>query len=148
MARAESTAEAVWEGDLLEGAGTATSESGVLGELPVAWGSRVERSRGRTSPEELLAAAHASCYAMALSGALARGGTPPERLHVRATAVFEQVGEAFRVTGMEITVRGRVPGADEESFNEAVEQANEGCPISNALRGNVEITVQPELERG
>jgi osmotically inducible protein OsmC len=148
VARAESTAEAVWEGDLLEGSGTASGESGVLGELPVTWAARVERSRGKTSPEELLAASHASCYAMALSGALARRRTPPERLHVRATASFEQVGEAFRVTMMELTVRGRVPGLDEDGFNEAVEQANEGCPISNALRGNVEITVQPELEQG
>jgi lipoyl-dependent peroxiredoxin len=147
MARAESTAEAVWQGDLLEGGGTVTATSGAIGEAPVTWTARVERARGTTSPEELLAGAHAACYAMALSGVLGRNGTPPERLQVRATASFEQVGERFQVTMMELTVRGRVPGVDEDGFNAAVEQANDGCPISNALRGNVEITVQPQLEQ-
>jgi osmotically inducible protein OsmC len=145
VARAESTAEAVWEGDLT-GSGTTSGTSGALGELPVTWGSRVERTAGATSPEELLAAAHAACYAMALSHVLGQGGHPPERLDVRATATFDQVGEGFRITMMELTVRGRVPGLDEDGFQEAVEQANEGCPVSNAIRNNVEITVQPQLD--
>jgi lipoyl-dependent peroxiredoxin len=101
---------------------------------------------GRTSPEELLAAAHAACYAMALSGALASMGTPAERLEVIATCSFDKVGEAWGVTTMYLHVRGRVPGLDRAAFEEAAGAGEEGCPISNAIRGNVEIRLTAELE--
>src|SRR5438128_10373004 len=114
MPRAERRAEVVWEGDLLQGHGKVVSVgSGALGELPITWASRTERSDGRTSPEELLAAAHAACYAMAFSNTLAQAGTPPERLAVSATCAFEQVGGGFKVTTMDLEVRGKVPGPDQ-----------------------------------
>jgi osmotically inducible protein OsmC len=145
MATAESTGTATWQGDLLSGAGTVGTESGIVREQPVTWARRVERSGDTTSPEELLAASHAACYAMALSNALAKAGSPAERLDVSATASFEQVGEGFAVTRMVLSVRGTVPGLDESGFAELARQGEQGCPISNALRGNVEITVEPTL---
>jgi lipoyl-dependent peroxiredoxin len=147
VAKAERRAEVVWDGDLAGGSGTTSGTSGAFGDLPVSWAARTEAPEGKTSPEELIAAAHAACYAMALSGALARGGTPPERLEVSATCSFDQVGDGYRITTMELDVRGRVPGLDEPGFEQAAEQANDGCPVSNALRGNVEITVTPHLEQ-
>ena len=144
---AERRARAVWEGTLLEGRGRLSTETtDVLSDQPVTWASRTEDPEGRTSPEELLAAAHASCYAMALSGALARRGTPAERLEVTATCVFDKVGEGWAVTTMTLHVRGRVPGLDRAGFEEAARAGEEGCPISNAIRGNVEIHLTAELE--
>ena len=149
MAKAEREARVVWEGDLASGGGTTSAmTSGAFGELPVSWPARTEASAGKTSPEELIAAAHAACYAMALSHALAQSGAAPERLEVSATSSFEQVGEGWRMTTMKLDVNGRVPGVDETAFGEAIEKANEGCPVSNALRGNVEIVVNPRLESG
>jgi len=137
----------VWEGDLIHGSGKiAKVGSGALGELPLTWASRVERSDGRTSPEELLAAAHAGCYAMAFSHALAQAGTPAESLDVNATSTFEQVGEGFKVTTMVLDVRGKVPGLDQATFEKVAQQAEQGCPISNALRNNVQIRVNAHLE--
>ncbi len=144
---AERTAEVTWKGSLFEGGGTIDlTSSRLASDLPVTWASRTEAPDGKTSPEELLAAAHASCFAMALSGQLARRGNPPERLDVRATATFDKVGEGFRVTTMRLHVRGRVPGADEAAFREAADAAKDGCPISRALEGNVDISVEAELE--
>ena len=149
MANAERRAEVVWEGDLTGGGGSASAAtSGAFGDLAVTWASRTEAPGGKTSPEELMAAAHAACYAMALSHALAQSGAAPERLEVSATSSFEQVGEGWRMTTMKLDVNGRVPGVDETAFGEAIEKANEGCPVSNALRGNVEIVVNPRLESG
>src|SRR5947199_8103661 len=114
MVKAERRAEAVWEGDLIHGSGKiAKVGSGALGELPLTWASRVERSDGRTSPEELLAAAHAGCYAMAFSHTLAQAGTPAESLDVNATSTFEQVGEGFKVATMVLGGRGKGPGLDQ-----------------------------------
>jgi osmotically inducible protein OsmC len=144
MAVAERRAEIVWEGDLSRGGGKFTVGSGAMGEMPVTWASRTERSDGMTSPEELIAAAHASCFAMALSGALAEGGTPPERLEISAVCAFDV--DDVRVSSVDLDVRGRVPGLDAEDFRNAVEQADEGCPVSNALRGNVEMRVNASLE--
>ena len=144
--KAERRANVVWEGDLAQGSGTAAAGTGAFGGLGVSWPARTEEPDGNTSPEELIAAAHAACYAMALSGTLARGGTPPERLEIAATCSFEKVGDGFRITTMELDVRGRVPGLDAAAFEEAAEKADEGCPVSNALRGNVEITIMPRLE--
>jgi lipoyl-dependent peroxiredoxin len=143
MAVAERRAEVVWEGDLLRGGGRFTVGSGAMGEMAVTWASRTERSDGKTSPEELIAAAHASCFAMALSGVLAEGGTPPERLEISAVCTFDV--DNVRVSSVDLDIRGRVPGMDAEDFRNAVEQADEGCPVSNALRGNVEIRVNTSL---
>ena len=147
MARAERRADVVWEGNLVQGHGKVVSVgSGALGELPITWASRTERSDGRTSPEELLAAAHAACYAMAFSHALAQAGTPAQRLTVSATCTFEQVEGGFKVTTMDLHVRGKVPGLDQAGFEKVAQQAEQGCPISNALRNNVQIRVQADLE--
>jgi osmotically inducible protein OsmC len=144
MATAERRAEVVWEGDLPRGSGRFTVGSGAIGEQPVTWASRTERSDGKTSPEELIAAAHGSCFAMALSNVLAEGGTPPERLEITAVCTFDV--DNVKVSSADLDIRGRVPGMDAEDFQSAVEQADQGCPVSNALRGNVEIRVTASLE--
>jgi len=137
------TASAVWNGTLLEGSGTITSvESGAIGQLPVSWPRRSESHEGVTSPEELLAAAHAACFAMALSGGLARNNTPAEKLDVAATVTFEKVEAGWRVTKSALTLKGVVPGLDAAKFKEIAEGAKGGCPISSALAGNVEITLE------
>jgi osmotically inducible protein OsmC len=140
-------AEATWSGDLLSGNGTITSvTSGALGELPVSWGSRTESPEGRTSPEELLAAAHASCFSMALSNTLAKAGTPPERLEVSAEVTADKMEPGWTVQRSVLTVRGRVPGASQADFEAAANTAKDGCPISRALAGNVELSVTATLE--
>jgi lipoyl-dependent peroxiredoxin len=139
-------AEIIWEGPLASGTGTVSSGSGALGELPVTWASRTERPDGKTSPEELIAAAHASCFAMALSLMLGEAHTPPERLAVSATCTLDEVDSAPRITTVTLEVRARVPGLEQAGFEQAVERASALCPVSNALRGNVEISVQSELE--
>ncbi len=144
---AERRAEVVWEGDLLHGSGTIVSTgSGAFGGLPVSWAARTEESGGKTSPEELIAAAHAACFSMALSHGLAQSGHAPERLETSAVCMFDKVDDGFAITMMELTVKGRVPGIDAAAFEEAAEQAKDGCPVSGALKGNVEITVHPSLE--
>ena len=141
------TAAVVWEGDLTSGSGTVTTVgSGAFGQLPVSWAARTEAPGGKTSPEELLAAAHASCFAMALSGALARAGTPPASLAVSAEVTFDKRDDGWRVTTSALTVRGRAPGATAASFAEAAEATKTGCPISKALIGNVELAVTATLE--
>jgi len=140
-------ADVTWQGDLAHGSGLITaSSSRAFGDLPVTWASRTERSDGKTSPEELLAAAHASCYAMALSFGLGNAGTPPQRLAVNATVTFEQVEGGFKVASSALTVRGAVPGIDAAAFQQAAEAAKEGCPISKALHGNVQLSVEATLE--
>lgn len=141
---AERTARVTWSGDLLAGRGTIDSVgSGAFGQLDVTWASRTEASDGRTSPEELIAAAHASCFSMALSGALARRGNAPERLVVSATVTFVP---GTGITSSALEVRGRVPGLDGEDFRAAAEGAKDGCPVSQALRGNVDLSVDAQLE--
>jgi lipoyl-dependent peroxiredoxin len=141
---AERRADVVWEGSLIEGSGTITKTgSGALPELPVTWASRTESPDGRTSPEELIAAAHASCFAMALSHALAQAGNAPERLETSATITFVP---GTGITTAALTVVGRIPGIDENAFREAAEGAKEGCPVSGALKGNVELTLDARLE--
>ena len=140
---AQSRASTVWEGDLAHGAGTTTPESGAFPAVEVSWASRTARAAGKTSPEELLAAAHVSCYCMALSHELAEAGTPPDRLEATATVDFEP-GEGVRSS--HLVVRGRVPGIDQDRFSEAARAAGEGCPISGALKGNVDIAVDATLE--
>jgi osmotically inducible protein OsmC len=144
MATAERRADVVWRGDLFTGSGSfdlASSEA--ARDLPVTWASRTERPDGRTSPEELIAAAHGSCYAMALSNTLAEMGNEPEELNISAVCTFD--ADQLKVTTMVLDVRGRVPGLDAEGFQNAAEQANQGCPVSNALRGNVDIQLNASL---
>ncbi len=141
-------ARAVWTGDLAHGKGAVTSESsGLFKEAPVTWASRTERSDGKTSPEELLAAAHASCFSMALSFGLGNGGHPPQRLEVTATVTFEQVPGGFKVQSSALEVSGIVPGLDAAGFQAAAEAAKDGCPISQALKGNVALSVKATLAR-
>jgi lipoyl-dependent peroxiredoxin len=142
---AERRAQITWEGDLASGSGTFTVGSGSIGPQDVSWSARTEEPGGKTSPEELLAAAHASCFSMALSGSLARAGTPPQRLETEARVTFDKVGDGWKVVSSALTVRGRVPGADEEAFRAAAEDAKENCPVSQALKGNVELSVDAAL---
>jgi lipoyl-dependent peroxiredoxin len=140
---ADRSASVTWSGSLMEGAGTITSVgSGAFGPLDVTWASRTEDSGGLTSPEELIAAAHASCFSMALSHGLAEGGTPPEKLDTSATVTFVP---GTGVTKIALTVRGTVPGIDEAAFVEAAEGAKENCPLSKALAAVPEITVDASL---
>ena len=144
MATAERRADVVWRGDLFKGSGTFDlASSGAAQDLPVTWASRTEHHDGKTSPEELITAAHASCYAMALSNVLAEMGNEPEELNISAVCTFDV--DQVKVTKMVLDVRGRVPGLDAEGFQSAAEQGEEGCPISNALRGNVDIQLNASL---
>jgi lipoyl-dependent peroxiredoxin len=136
-------AEVTWNGSLMDGRGTIDwVGSGAFGPLDVTWASRAEEPAGRTSPEELLAAAHAACFSMALSHALAEAGTPPNELKTGATVTF-QPGEG--ITKVALTVRGTVPGIDEAAFRDAAAGAKDGCPVSGALTGVPEITVDATL---
>jgi osmotically inducible protein OsmC len=140
-------AETTWSGPLTTGSGTVSARSsGAFSDLPVSWAARTEQSDGKTSPEELVAAAHAACYSMALSGALARAGTPPDRLDVAAEVTFDKLDAGWRVVSSHLTVVGRVPGMSEEDFVAAAEGAKDGCPISQALKGNVALSVEAMLE--
>ena len=140
----ERRAEVTWTGDLMSGGGTISEVgSGAFGPLDVSWASRAEEPNGKTSPEELIAAAWAACFAMALSAGLARGGTPPERLSTSATVTF-QPGEG--ITKGALTVRGSVPDLDADGFAAAAEGAKESCPVSQALRGISEITLDAALD--
>jgi lipoyl-dependent peroxiredoxin len=146
MAIATRTAEIVWEGPLASGTGTVSGGSGALDQLPVTWASRTERPDGKTSPEELIAAAHATCFAMALSLMLGENHTPPERVVVEAACTLDEVDGAPRITTVQLRVRARVPGLESASFDAILERAGGLCPVSNALRGNVEIDLGGELE--
>jgi osmotically inducible protein OsmC len=141
----ERTASAEWQGDLMSGSGKVATESGSVRDATIKWSSRAERADENTSPEELIAAAHASCVLMALANGLAKAGTPAQRLESQATATFDQVGDGFRMTTMGITIRGEVDGLDEEGFRRAAEDAKENCPVSQALKGNVELALDASL---
>ena len=139
-------ADVTWEGDLASGKGVVTaSTSQAYTELPVTWASRTESSDGRTSPEELVASAHAACFAMAFSHGLGQAGTPPEKLEISATVTFDQVEAGWKVASSALNVRGHVPGIDSAGFQKAADAAKDGCPISQALKGNVELSVQATL---
>jgi osmotically inducible protein OsmC len=139
-------AEVSWNGDLMSGSGTVSAvSSGAFRDLPVSWAARTE-SPDKTSPEELIAAAHASCFAMAFSGALARAGTPPQSLAVSAEVTFDKLEAGWKVTKSALTVRGVVPGISPADFVAAAEAARDGCPVSGALKGNVELSVEATLE--
>jgi lipoyl-dependent peroxiredoxin len=142
------TAEVSWSGDLQTGSGMILYvSSGALARLPVSWSARTEEHGGKTSPEELLAAAHASCFSMALSARLAKNGTPAENLQVTATVTFDNPGGAgWKVASSALAVRGRVPGIDDAKFLELADDAKENCPVSVALKGNVDLSVDATLE--
>ncbi|HEX7255712.1 MAG TPA: OsmC family peroxiredoxin [Gaiellaceae bacterium] len=141
----ERTATAEWQGDLMGGSGKVSTESGAVRDATVKWSSRAEQADENTSPEELIAAAHATCVLMALSNVLAQAGTPPGRLESEAATTFDKVGDGFRLTTMRLRIRGEVEGVDEEGFREAAEQAKENCPVSQALKGNVEVSLDVSL---
>ena len=144
---AESRASAVWEGNLVEGRGRVSAASGVFSDLDVTWAARTNRPDPKTSPEELIAAAHAACYAMAFSHTLAEAGHAPEQVSVTAICHFTPIeGGGFSVSRMELDVHGRVPGVDAEAFRQLAEAGDRGCPVSNALRGNVEIVLRATLD--
>ncbi len=142
---AERNAEVTWQGDLLSGSGTIERVgSGAFAPLPVTWAARAEdESGGKTSPEELIAAAHASCFSMAFAHGLAQAGTPPERLESSARVTFVP---GTGITKIALAVRGRVPGIDEDAFRAAAEDAKNGCPVSTALAAVPEITIDATLE--
>jgi osmotically inducible protein OsmC len=142
---AESSATTSWDGTLARGSGRTTLASGVAGPLEVSWAQRTERSAGTTSPEELIAAAHASCYAMAFSHELAEAGATPEHLDVSATVTFEVVDGAPTISRVALTVRGTAAGIDADGFAKVAAAAKEGCPVSRALKGNVDITLDAAL---
>ncbi|MGH3020537.1 MAG: OsmC family peroxiredoxin [Gaiellaceae bacterium] len=136
-------AEVSWQGSLTEGSGRIERVgTRAFGPLDVSWAARAEEPGGQTSPEELIAAAHAACFSMALSLELAEGGNAPERLDTRADVTFQP---GTGITAIRLTVRGRVPGLDEGAFQEAAEAAKAGCPVSQALAGVPEITLDAAL---
>jgi lipoyl-dependent peroxiredoxin len=139
----EKTARATWEGDLMNGSGHVTTGTGSV-DQDMTWAARAQDVEG-PSPEELIAAAHAVCVSMALSAGLTQAGTPPQRLESEATTAFDKVGEGFKLTTIRLTIRGQVEGMDEEAFRAAAEQAKENCPVSQALKGNVEISLDASL---
>jgi lipoyl-dependent peroxiredoxin len=145
MPMAERSATTGWDGDLAHGNGTVNGASGALDALSVTWASRTERSDGKTSPEELIAAAHSSCFSMALAHGLTEAGNAPEHLDVTAKVALDLVDGAPTVTTSELTVSGRVPGIDQAAFEQAASDAGKNCPISRALAG-VQITVNATLE--
>jgi osmotically inducible protein OsmC len=138
-----SRADATWEGDLTSGSGHVKPESGAFPELPITWASRAERQHGKTSPEELIAAAHAACYSMAFSLGLAKAGHKPERLNTRAEIEFVP---GTGITTATLTVRGHIHGISEDEFQKLAEAAKEGCPVSQAMHGNVELRLHATLD--
>ena len=139
-------AEATWQGSLLEGSGTIDYvSSGAFTRLPVTWASRTEEHNGRTSPEELIAAAHASCFSMAFSARLAKNNTPATKLSVKAVITFDKGDAGWRVVSSALTVHGSVPGSTAADFLAAAESTRDGCPISQALKGNVALSVDAAL---
>lgn len=144
----EKTATAKWNGNLTEGSGTVTTDTGVLSNSAVSWASRTNETKEQTSPEELMAAAHAACYAMAFSHYLATNHTAPTSLDVTSKVGFgPKEGGGMKVTHSHLTVTGSVPGMDQATFADAAKKANDECPVSNAYRGNMEITVDAKLSQ-
>jgi osmotically inducible protein OsmC len=140
-------AEATWSGNLVDGNGTIDYvSSGAFSRLPVTWASRTEEHNGRTSPEELIASAHAACFSMAFSSQLAKNGTPATRLSVRATITFDKGDAGWKIARSDLVVRGTVAGIDQARFAELASVAKDGCPVSQALKGNVELAVDAALE--
>ena len=140
------SAHAIWNGDLLAGSGVVSATtSKAFNDLSVSWKARTDEPGGSTSPEELVAAAHASCFSMAFSAGLGGAGTPPTKLEVDATVTFEQVEGGWKVVSSALKVVGTVPGIDAAAFETAAQEAKDGCPISRMMTGNVELSVEATL---
>lgn len=138
------TASAVWRGGLKDGKGTISSQSGVLKDTQYSFGTRFENGIG-TNPEELIASAHAGCFTMALSAQLGNANLTPESLETTADVKFEKTDDGFRITAIHLTTRAKVPGASEEAFDTAAQNAKNGCPISQLFKGNTQITLDAKL---
>jgi lipoyl-dependent peroxiredoxin len=146
MAAIKRSADVVWEGTIARGGGQLSGASGAFAELPVTAASRFGDPEGKTSPEELIAAAHAACFTMALGSILAGEHTPPERLAVSAVVTLEEIAGTYTITTSELDVVGRVVGIDESAFERATQQAEQSCPVSRALARSVEIRANSRLE--
>jgi lipoyl-dependent peroxiredoxin len=142
---AERSADVKWTGSVREGGGTLSSGSGALRDLSVTWASRAEQPGGKTSPEELLASAHAACYAMALTNTLAQAGSPSEQIDVTAVCTLDRTDAGLKISSMTLSVKGRVPSITAEQFSELAQKAEQSCPVSNAFRNNMEIIVDAKL---
>ena len=143
----DSQATATWEGDLMTGRGTTSAASGVLKDANLNWKARTEGAEAHTTPEELLAASHASCFSMALSHALAQAGTPATRLETTCVVTFgPKSGGGFEVKSSKLTVKGAAPGLNAAKFSELAETAKNGCPISNVMKNNVDMSVEAALQ--
>ena len=141
------SASATWQGNLAEGQGTVSSgTTDFWSDLPTSWGSRTEDPNGQTSPEELLAAAHASCFSMAFSNELSKVGFVPDRVEISVEVTADKREQGWTVISSNITARAWVPNIDEETFQQMADKAKDGCPISRALMGNVELSVNATLE--
>jgi len=139
-------AEVTWSGDLLSGGGIINYvTSGAFSRLPVTWATRTDAHNGRTSPEELIAAAHASCFSMAFSARLGKNGTPPAKLDTKVVITFAKGDAGWKIATSTITVKGDVPGIDLETFKALAEDAKDNCPVSVALKGNVDLVVDASL---
>lgn len=140
-------ATATWSGNLVNGAGSVTAKTtGAFSELPVSWAARTEAPGASTSPEELMAAAHAACFSMSLSSTLTKDGTPPGELWVTVSVTFAKDETRWSIASSHLDVRGRVEGSSQAAFADAAERAKDGCPVSRALKGNVELSVTATLE--
>jgi osmotically inducible protein OsmC len=148
MPLAQRSAQVVWNGNLTQGNGTITAgSSGAFKDLPVTFASRTESPEGKTSPEELLASAHAICYAMVIANTLNKAGTPPQQLTVNAVCSLDRVEGGLKITAMDLDIRGNVPGIEQATFARTAREGEQACPVSNALRGNVAIRVNATLEQ-
>ena len=145
MPRIERSAQVVWEGNVARGRGLLSGRSGAFHDLPLTLATRIGEPEGHTSPEELIAAAHAGCYAMSLTNELAKLGRTPERVEVDATCVMDEVGDRHLVVASELEVRARVPELDDETFLAAVSEADAGCPISALIRASAEVRIDAAL---
>lgn len=144
MALAERTATSLWKGDLMKGSGTVSFGTGAISDQPVSWPARTETPDGKTSPEELIAAAAAACYSMALSHALSQNGHTPEQLEVKATCTLDRVDGGPKITGVRLDVRGRVPGMDAAAFEQAAK--GQACPVTNALKPGMDVSIEASLQ--
>jgi osmotically inducible protein OsmC len=141
----ERNAKVLWEGSLRDGSGLLSVGSGAVPEQRVTFSARTEQPEGMTSPEELLAGAHAICYAMVLSNMLSQDGKVPKQLEVSAMCTLDRIDGALKITHMTLNVVGDVPGIDEAAFKEVAQEGEKKCPVSNAIRGNVEVSVDARL---
>ena len=149
MPRVQREANVTWTGNIARGGGTISAGTGAFDELPYSLATRIERPDGKTSPEELLAAAHAACFAMSVASELTSAGSPPEQLDVTATVTLDEVeGGSHRIVSSELLARARVTGIDAAAFQQLAEAASAGCPLTALIEGSANVTVDAQLEGG